>query len=146
MSALAGVGALYLLVMVVNIAACVFLGLSVYNDAKSWNCNSAVMWGILCGFFTLIPSIIYLVIRSNSASMVVCPRCRNKLPKGTQFCNICQSPIMQTGMMPDETVFAYKKRAKLFLILMIVSYVLVFILFIAMVMMSLAIASQSMYY
>lgn len=122
-----GFSILGLVASLVSLAASVFLGLAVYYDAKSWNSDSAVMWGLLCGILGFIPAIIYLVIRSSSKSQIKCPRCRNKLPVGTQICYICQTPIQQMVQPSEAETLLYKKRAKLFLILMIVFNVLLII-------------------
>ena len=46
----------------------VFLALAVYQDARSRYNNNALMWGLLVGFFDLIPAIVYLCLRKNLGS------------------------------------------------------------------------------
>lgn len=137
-----GMGGMAAFISLLSLLTNVFLGLAIYNDAKSWGCDNAVMWAVLSGVFGLIPAIIYLVIRSDSSSKMKCPVCGNKIAKGSQFCPVCSNPVPPVAI--DYAAAAEsKKRAKLFLILMIVAFVLSIV--VAVVGMSSIIAGSMMY-
>lgn len=54
----------------------VLFAMAAYYDACSKMNPNAVMWGILIGVFGLIPGVIYLCIRNNTArGPVNCPKC-----------------------------------------------------------------------
>jgi uncharacterized BrkB/YihY/UPF0761 family membrane protein len=115
-----------LLLSVVSIASVVFLGLSVYNDARV-RCNSnAVMWGVLSTFFW-IAAIIYLCVRS-SQKFVTCLQCRQVYPANFPACPTCGLPSPNAYLMgTPEQQERWKKRRRLFLILFIVALALTII-------------------
>lgn len=132
-TAIAGMGILILFAVLLLILAHVFLGLAVYHDAKSWNSESAVMWGLLCGLFGLVPAIIYLVIRGDAKGTIKCPQCHSKVPYGLPNCPFCQLPVSMMKMVSPEESQRRAKLAKTFLILacifIVVGMVLYFCVF-----------------
>ncbi len=112
-----------LLICLISTASAVFLGLSVYNDAR-YRCNgNAVMWGLLSGFFG-IAAIIYLCIRS-SEKYLTCLRCRQTYPSDSPCCPVCGLPSPNVSRIgTPQQMKQWKKRRKLFLILFIVSIAL----------------------
>ena len=111
------------LLMLLSAAAAVFLGLSVYNDAR-YRCNgNAVMWGVLSGFFG-IAAIVYLCVRS-SEKFVTCLQCRQTYPSDFPACPTCglPSPNLYRLGTPEQRE-KWKKRRILFLILFIVTIAL----------------------
>lgn len=145
-----GMGIFAFLLTIVSVLSSVFLGLAVYNDAKSWNCDNAVMWGLLSGIIGFIPAIVYLVIRSDAKGKVKCPRCGNKLPVGMQFCPLCQTPIGLILAVNEAEELRLKNKAKNYLIFMIICIVLTIILSIAFMSFWITgmtgIISESLYY
>lgn len=115
-----------LLLSVISIASAVFLGLSVYNDARA-RCNSnAVMWGVLSGFFS-IAAIVYLCVRS-SQKFVTCLQCRQVYPSDFPACPTCGLPSPNAYLMgTPEQQEGWKKRRRLFLVLFIVALALTII-------------------
>ncbi len=109
-----------------------FLGLAVYHDAKARNIDMAVMWGVLTGFFGLIPAIIYLVIRSRNKSSVKCPRCFAQVFHGMPACPVCQLPVDMIPSMNPAQIMKHRKLAKGFLISAIVLTVLIFLSILAL--------------
>ena len=107
----------------------VFLGLAVYNDAKARNMDTATMWGVLTGFFVLIPAIIYLVIRSDNKNSVRCPRCTAQIFNGMPVCPVCQLPVTMIPSLNPAEIAKRKKSAKGFLIASIILIVMGYVCF-----------------
>ena len=116
-----------LLLSAVGVLSSVFLGLCVYNDALSNSRDDAVMWGLLCGFLGVIPSIIYLVIRKNNTAVTPCPGCG--YPSVSQMFN-CPNCGVQKPIWPPVNEFTESKsrKSKNFLIATIVMWAVSFII------------------
>lgn len=119
-----------LLMMLCMVLLQVFLGLFVYHDAKSKYNPNAVVYGVLCGLFGLIPLIIYLVIRSQNTGAVECPQCRTQVFRYQPQCPVCGFPIATLQYRPAPQTERYRSRSRIFLILTIVSLALMVLFFI----------------
>lgn len=125
MDSFAATAMLSVLLNLLLISSRVFLGLAVYNDAMARHLNSAMMWAIFSGIFGPIPAIIYLlVIRPESNNNMLCPRCGRKIPLGFQICPICKAPIEPGAVFDTPEMQSRRKKAKLFLIIAIVTFAL----------------------
>lgn len=120
-----------ILLMLISAASAVFLGLCIYNDARTRCDGNAVMWGVLSGFFW-IAALVYLCMRS-SAKSVACPRCRQVYPVDCPACPACGLPSPGARLIgTPEQRERWKKRRKRYLILYI-AMVLAVVLIIAAV-------------
>jgi len=67
-----------------------FMGLAIYHDAKSRRNDNAGMWGVLTGFFSWIPVIIYFCVRNqNKTKLIPCASCGFFLPIVEYECPNC---------------------------------------------------------
>ena len=116
-----------LLVMLMEIAASVFLALCVYNDARARGSDSAVLWAVLSAFFNFV-ALIYVIVQAVSKPKpVYCYRCGNFVPAGFPSCPVCFAPIAGRAMPAPEEMAVHKKRRTIFLVLFITFYVLAII-------------------
>lgn len=126
------------LVAIVLVAICgilgnIFLGLSIYNDAKARGNDNPGMWGVLAGIFTWIPAIIYLCVRNNAKNrLIACATCGFFMTAATPGCPNCgqKNPHAVCFDVPEMSI--YRKKAKKFLIAFICLYGVSILLMIAM--------------
>ncbi len=90
----AGIGfaILMFVLALICIAGRVLLAFAAYNDARAKSNPDAVMWGILIGFFGLIPGIIYLCVRNSGRNFIVCQNCGFSHYFGDMNCPKCGAP------------------------------------------------------
>lgn len=125
----------------------IFLGLAVYNDARSKGNSNSGMWGVLSGIFGWIPAIIYLCIRNNAAQRIIqCTTCGFTIPANAPGCPNCNhaNPFAQQFYGPF--VDQFRKKAKGFLIAFICCYAAVILLVIAIVIIVVVFAGNYYYY
>jgi ribosomal protein L37E len=104
---------LFPLFMVASIIAVrVLFAMAAYNDALSKMNQNALMWGLLIGFVGLIPGIIYLCVRNNSASkFILCRRCGFTYFRGYMNCPKCGEPNLN-GQDLNPLSEQQRKRAE----------------------------------
>lgn len=106
----------------------VFLALAVYQDARSRYNNNALMWGLLVGFFDLIPAIVYLCLRKNLGSgPILCPSCALYYAPFSGACPRCGAPNPAVHMNAYTDLMAAHKKAKNYLTVAIVAWGLVIV-------------------
>lgn len=101
------------LFILASFATRILFAIAAYNDACSKMNPNAVMWGILIGVFGLIPGVIYLCIRNNTArGPVNCPKCGLLYHSGYQNCPQCGEPNPFNYMQMNPFALQQKQRAK----------------------------------
>lgn len=138
---------LLLIAIATAVAGAVFLGLCVYNDARSRRNPNAVIWGVLSGFFE-IAALIYLIITMSSKNQPPrCERCGSFLYpgypgySGAPVCPVCGQPVT---FLPPEQAQLYARRRKRYLILWIVSMAAcVVMIFVAVILFTLSMLSNA---
>ena len=108
-------GPLLLMLLVPGAAVC--LGTSVYSDARLRRNGSAVMWGILSGFFWAA-AVVYLWVRSADKPRS-CPRCRRVNPAGLSVCPACGLPLASRWEGTAQQQRRWRKRRTRFLVLFV---------------------------
>lgn len=68
------------------------LGMAAYHDAQARGNAEPLLWGLLVGFFGVVPGIVYLCLRGASRPMVCCPGCGLWHRSGEAFCPRCGCP------------------------------------------------------
>lgn len=122
----------------------VFMGLAIYNDAKARRNDNAGMWGVLTGFFSWIPAIIYFCIRNqNKTKLIPCASCGFFLPMCEYECPSCRNANPYAQQFYGPEIEAAKKNAKGFFIALICMYVLMILLFIAFIILAVIAAADS---
>lgn len=126
------ISAIFLIIAV--ILAQIFLGLTIYYDAKSkGNCNAG-MWGGLTGVFGLIPAIIYLCVRNSASQRIIqCATCGFAILENASGCPNCNHPNPFAQQFYGPFVELSKKRAKDFLIAAICCFAVLILLIIIIV-------------
>ena len=113
----------FLAVFTLVILGEVFLGLAAYHDARANGSTDGVMWGLLIGFFGMIPGIIYLCLRKKPAQKVIsCPQCYTPYFISYQACPRCGIPNPASYPFYDPAIPEHRKKAKRDLILSIVFF------------------------
>ena len=98
----------------IYIAERVLFAFAAYNDARAKSNPDAVMWGLLIGFFGLIPGIIYLCVRNSGRNFVVCPNCGCSHYFGDMNCPNCGAPNQASQYAnPFAAQQAHKARVQL---------------------------------
>ncbi len=123
-----------LVIFLAGIAAAIFLGLCVYNDARYRGDGNAALWGVLSGFFP-IAALIYIIVKlCTKKRSVPCLRCGYPLLPGYFSCPSCGQPVFVDGApLTPERLEKWKGRRTLFLVLFIVGEVLTIIVSFAIV-------------
>lgn len=67
--------ALFALTSLLFLAERILFGMAAYHDALSKDSGDATMWGLLIGFFGLIPGVIYLCVRNSQQRKICCMKC-----------------------------------------------------------------------
>lgn len=117
------------LVLVLQLAMMVMLGLAVFNDAKAHAGQQAVFWGILVGFFGLIPGIIYLCMRKKEVrSSIACTRCRQVYNITVPYCPVCGLHNRRSEPFWDPRLPSFRKKATVFFTLWLCLYGALFLL------------------
>ncbi|MCI8497765.1 MAG: zinc-ribbon domain-containing protein [Clostridiales bacterium] len=119
--------------ILIMVAGDVFLGLAIYNHAKSRGDQNAVLWGLLSGFLSVIGAVIYaIVISASKKPQRICMNCGVPAPDYAPACPNCGHPlpvVSPEAFVPDAP--QCKKRFKGMLIGAIASVVLGIIVLIA---------------
>ena len=89
--------------------------MAAYNDAISKGSGDATMWGLLIGFFGLIPGIIYLCVRNSQQRKVCCLKCGFWHSVFEPVCPRCGEPN-QTPPPVNSISAALRRKAKKLLI------------------------------
>lgn len=124
------------------ILAQVFLGLAVYNHAKSLKMDNATMWGVLSGLFSIV-AIVYLVISSSEKNKKNCPNCGFRMEAYIPTCPVCRvdTPFVNPNAQPE--VVMLKRKSKNFLIAYVISLVLSIFIYIFSIVMIVGLAANS---
>ncbi|MCL2884622.1 MAG: hypothetical protein FWF49_03980 [Oscillospiraceae bacterium] len=111
--------------MLLDIAVQVLAAFAVYNDAKAGWDKSPAMWGVLVGFFGLIPLIVYLAMRAGRRSRR-CPQCSTLVKEAAPSCPACLH-VFSPADPADPAVEACRRRVKPLAVTAIVLYAFTFV-------------------
>lgn len=114
--------------IIIDVIVRVFLALAVHNDGKAIGVKNKTLWSVLTFFFPVIVGIIYLCARTSLEKTVprYCTTCGETMPPNTKVCYNCSGNMLLDYVITDAEKF--KKLRKIFLILGIVVYLLLFII------------------
>ena len=116
-------------VLALQLAMMVMLGLAVFYDAKAHAGQQAVFWGILVGFFGLIPGIIYLCMRKKEVrSSIACTRCRQVYNITVPYCPVCGLHNRRSEPFWYPQLPSFRKKATIFFTLWLCLYGALFLL------------------
>ena len=99
-----------------GLAERILFALAAYNDAMAKGSADATMWGLLIGFFGLIPGIIYLCVRGSQQRKVCCQKCGFWHNAFDPVCPRCGEPNPTVAQPANPYEQHYAERAKKLLI------------------------------
>ena len=122
-----GAGIVFLLSIIglVAIAERVLIGLAAYNDACAKGNPDAVMWGLLIGFFGLIPGIIYLCIRNSGRQYTMCGNCGLRHFAMDSNCPRCGTPNVPPYANPYVLQQAHRAKVLLIVAVFLIAFVVI---------------------
>lgn len=113
-----------LAMLALSIAFRVFLCLAINYDAKARGVKDRTLYTVLSFFFPLVVGIVYLCTRKNCKKIQpkICNNCQTTVDTNTAFCPNCLGAEFTDYLIQDNE--KYRKKAKIFLIVGIVFYVI----------------------